>query len=64
MSVKLYDGADSLFLTAWELARKDNSSLPERPSRRQWKKFKEGRGASARKLDAARRQLNDSKTVE
>jgi hypothetical protein len=64
MSVKLYDGADTLFLTAWDLARKDNPSLPERPSKRQWKKFKDGRGASARKLDTAKRHLQEAKVAE
>jgi hypothetical protein len=64
MSVKLYDGADTLFLTAWELARKDNPALPGQPSKRQWKKFKEGRGASARKLDAAKRHLEELKAAK
>ena len=63
MAIKIYQGNDTLFLTAWKLAtrkyREGKEFVPP-PPKRQYTKWKEGRGLAFSKKEEAKKLLKIS----
>lgn len=60
MSVKIYDGSDKLFRTACELAKEENKGKAPL-TKRQYQKYKQGRGLAFRKRLEAQTLLQETK---